>query len=193
MGNNPNYWLLYITNTWSTNGTLGSLSEGYGPAVTWGNMSWHNGSFGYDTLNRLTSANDTSWSRAFGYDAYGNMSVTGNSNVPLNGLTPTNQGGNAYNPANNRLLEAGYDEAGNMSALRALSFWYDGEGRQTQSYDAGSQTRVYYTYDADGQRVQKGVSNGPTTVYIHDAFGQLAGRIRQQRTNTSMHDLLLEL
>jgi len=31
-----------------------------------------------------------------------------------------------------------------------------------------------YSYDADGQRVQKTVSGGATTVYIHDAFGELA-------------------
>jgi RHS repeat-associated protein len=172
--NNPNYWMLYITNAWNTNGTLGSLSEGYGPQVTWGNMTWYNGSFGYDHLNRLTSAGDTGWSRTFSYDQYANMSVTSNSNVPLNGLTPVNQGTNPYNPANNRLLEANYDAAGNLGTIGALSFWYDAEGRQTQSYDAGSKTTAYYTYDADGQRVQKAVSNGPTTVYIHDAFGNLA-------------------
>ena len=62
-----------------------------------------------------------------------------------------------------------------MGTVGALSFWYDAEGRQTQSYDSDSQTRVYYySYDADGQRVQKTVSGGATTVYIHDAFGQLA-------------------
>jgi uncharacterized protein RhaS with RHS repeats len=32
---------------------------------------------------------------------------------------------------------------------------------------------VNYTYDAQGERVQK-VSSGVTTVYVHDAFGQLA-------------------
>ena len=132
VGNNPNYWLLYITNAWNTNGTLGSLSEGYGPAVTWGNMTWYNGSFGYDHVNRLTSATDTGWSRAFSYDQYANMSVTSSSNVPTNGLTPVNQGTNPYNPANNRLLEAAYDAAGNMGTVGALSFWYDAEGRETQ-------------------------------------------------------------
>jgi hypothetical protein len=47
-----------VTNAWNTNGTLGSLSEDYGPAVTWGNMPWHNGSYGCDNLNRLTSASE---------------------------------------------------------------------------------------------------------------------------------------
>jgi YD repeat-containing protein len=176
VGNNPNYWLFYVGNTWNSNSTLGLLSEGYGPGVPYANMTWHNTNYGYDPLNRLTSASDTSWSRTFFYDEYGNMSVTSNSNVPLNGLTPQilQAPHNPYNPANNRLAEANYDAAGNMSTVGALSFWYDAEGRQTQSYDAGSQVRVYYTYDADGQRVQKAVSNGPTTIYIHDAFGQLA-------------------
>jgi YD repeat-containing protein len=39
-------------------------------------------------VNRLTSATDTSWSRSFYYDEYGNMSVTGNSNVSSVGSAP---------------------------------------------------------------------------------------------------------
>lgn len=84
---------------------MGSLSEGYGPAVTWGNMTWYNGSFGYDHVNRLTSAGDAGWSRAFTSDTWGNMSVTSNSNVPRNELTPVNQGTNPYN-SNNHLVES---------------------------------------------------------------------------------------
>ena len=90
VGNSANNWLLYIVNYWNTNGALGSLIEGYGPAVTWGNMSWRGTSFGYDGLNRLTGAQDSGWIRNFRYDEFGNMSVdtNGNYNVPLNGLTP---------------------------------------------------------------------------------------------------------
>ena len=195
VGNNPNYWLFYVGNTWNSNSTLGLLSEGYGPGVPYANMTWHNTNYGYDPLNRLTAATDTSWSRNFVYDEYGNMSVTSNSNVPLNGLTPQilQAPYNPYNPANNQLLEASYDAAGNMGTVGALSFWYDAEGRQTQSYDSGSQTRVYYSYDADGQRVQKTVSNGPTTIYIHDAFGELAAEYATSATASVLHDLLLEL
>ncbi len=175
VGNNPNYWLLYITNAWNTNGTLNSLWEGYGPGVPYANMTWYNDGFGYDHLNRLTSAGDAGWSRTFTYDQYGNMSVTSNSNVPLNGLTPQILQA-PYNPynANNQLVAGAYDAAGNLGTIGALSFWYDAEGRQIQSYDAGSHTTAYYTYDADGQRVQKALSNGPTTIYIQDAFGNLA-------------------
>ena len=174
VGNSSNYWLLYVGNAWNSNGTLGNLSEGYGPAVTWGNMTWANANYQYDNANRLSGATDSHWIRNFGYDAYGNMSVTGNYNVPLNGLTPVNLGNNPYNPANNRLLEANYDAAGNLSGVGALSFWYDAEGRQTQSYDSGSQTRVYYTYDGEGNRIQKAIAGGATTVFVYDAFGTLA-------------------
>ena len=175
IGNDPNRWLLYTSHIWNGNETVGSLWEGYGSAVTWSNMTWRNTNLAYDGVNRLSAVADTSWSRTFSYDQYGNMSLTSNSNVPLNGLTPYNNGSyNPFNPANNRLLEANYDAAGNMSGVGALSFWYDAEGRQTQTYDSGSQTRVYYSYDGEGNRVQKAVSGGATTVYVHDAFGQLA-------------------
>jgi len=174
VGNNANDWLLYVGNAWNSNGTLGYLSEGYGPGVSWGNMTWANTNYQYDNANRLSGATDSHWFRNFGYDAYGNMSVTGNYNVPLNGLTPVNLGNNPYNPANNRLLEASYDAAGNMSGVGALSFWYDAEGRQTQSYDSGSQTRVYYTYDGAGYRIQKTIAGGATTVFVYDALGTLA-------------------
>ncbi|HET9790980.1 MAG TPA: hypothetical protein VFR08_06735, partial [Candidatus Angelobacter sp.] len=57
------------------NGTLQSYTAmnggpGYSQFLTF------NQTFGYDNVNRLTSANDSGhWSRNFGYDPYGNMWV----------------------------------------------------------------------------------------------------------------------
>jgi YD repeat-containing protein len=53
-------------------------------------------SFGYDKLNRLSSASEannggtgtTPWSQTYGYDAYGNRWVSANSGVPLSPFTP---------------------------------------------------------------------------------------------------------
>jgi len=67
IGNNSNYWLLYVGNAWNSNGTLGYLSEGYGPGVSWGNMIWANANYQYDNANRLTGATDSHWIRNFGY------------------------------------------------------------------------------------------------------------------------------
>ncbi len=172
IGNSPNYWLLYVQNSWNTNGTLNSMGEGYGPGVTWGNMTWLDASYGYDNLNRLTGAQDSHWIRNFGYDEYGNMAVVGNFNVGLNGLTPVNEGSSPYNAANNRLLSSGYDAAGNMTGVGTTGITYDAENRQTKACEGAS--CAYYSYDTGGQRIQIVMTGGPTTVYAHDAFGQLA-------------------
>jgi RHS repeat-associated protein len=51
---------------------------------------------------------------------------------------------------------------------------YDAENRQISAYDSASQVSETYSYDGAGQRVQKGVSGGASTVYVYDAFGRLA-------------------
>jgi hypothetical protein len=44
----------------------------------------------YDGLNRLTAASEgANWSRAFGYDAYGNMWLASGSGVPVDPFTPS--------------------------------------------------------------------------------------------------------
>ncbi len=75
-------------------------------------VGWFSQSVSYDGVNRLTAASDSGgWSRSFAYDAWGNMSVTGNSGVPLYGTTPYSSNGyNPYNSANNRLLSGGYEQ-----------------------------------------------------------------------------------
>jgi len=82
IANNPNNYMYVSQYTWNTNGTLGSAQKGFGPPSTWSSLTWYNQTYGYDGLNRLTSAQDangsnTNWSRNFSYDEYGNMSVTG--------------------------------------------------------------------------------------------------------------------
>ncbi len=152
------------------NGNLQSYSE-FNNGV-----GWFSQSVSYDGVNRLTAASDSGgWSRSFGYDAWGNMSVTGNNGVPLYGTTPYSSNGyNPYNSGSNRLLSGGYDAAGNQTALGSISVQYDAESRQNQTNDSNSQLQVNYYYDGEGQRVQKNVYGGAASVYVYDAFGQLA-------------------
>ncbi len=176
--NSGTNWFVILQGQWNQNGTLATTTEGYGPNVQWGGMAWFTLNYGYDALNRLTSAGDSGWTRKFQYDEFGNMAVAyqGNSGVPLNSLTPYNNSGsyNPYNPANNRLLEATYDAAGNTKTLgSAQTFSYDAEERMTQAAVAGTTTN--YGYDAEGSRIQKAVVGGATTVYVKDDFGRLAG------------------
>ena len=87
--------------------------------------------YGYDNVNRISSSSETasgstSWSRRFGYDQFGNMWVTANSGVSLNGLTPTS---NIF--SNNQASNSTYNAAGNVTVLgpSGTQITYDAENR----------------------------------------------------------------
>ena len=132
-------------------------------------------SYGYDTVNRLTAASDSSgWSRQFGYDAWGNMWVTSNSGVTLAGNTPTSN--NAYN-GNNQIAATSYDNAGNTFSVNGFTLGYDAENRQVTATEQPSLGggQELYLYDGAGQRVEK-IAPAGNTIYVYDAFGQLAAQ-----------------
>lgn len=132
--------------------------------------------FAYDTLNRLTSAQNSGsdcsktvlngkteyWGNSYGYDAWGNLinkttTKCGAENLQLTALT------------NNQLSGYDYDSAGNMISdpTDGLTLAYDAETRITGA------SGYTYTYDADGNRVKK--SNGTTgTLYWYMSPGIVA-------------------
>ncbi len=74
----------------------------------------------------------------------------------------------------NHLRNAGYDLVGNQTSVGSLQIGYDAENRQRSLTDAPDRSvSVQYEYDGDGNRVTKSSLAG-TTVYVYDAFGQLA-------------------
>jgi RHS repeat-associated protein len=107
----------------------------------------------YDELNRVSTAKTTatsgtySWGLQFGYDPWANLlstSVTQGSAYSLS----------VYADGSNRIHSTGstftYDAAGNLTADPVnSSYTYNAEGELTSA--AG----VTYTYDGDGDRVQK--------------------------------------
>jgi RHS repeat-associated protein len=137
-------------------------------------------SFGYDSLNRLTSAgasggNDGIYGpESYSYDpTTGNLAIKAgvsysylaqNSNCPDGALSKahavTTAGANAYC----------YDRNGNMVrrniGLDTYNLAYDAENRLTQVSGAATAT---FGYDGDGQRVI-GTEGGATTVYIGNYF-----------------------
>jgi RHS repeat-associated protein len=158
----------------SNNGNLPSQTVTHNGPNFSGNPLTFSPSYGYDALNRLTSATEGSnWSQSYGYDQYGNMWLTGSSgSQPAQNLMPNSQ--SAYSTANNnRLAAATYDAAGNQQSYSTYAMTYDGESRQTQVYDNASGSTFSYGYDGVGTRVSKTVA-GVTTQYVHDAFGNLA-------------------
>jgi RHS repeat-associated protein len=126
--------------------------------------------FTYDSINRLTAANEAGgWSQGYNYDAFGNL--TGGAATGIAAAFP-----GSISATNNQITDPGwsYDPAGNVKAgPAATSITYDAENRQV-SYTPAGLAAASYLYDGKGRRVRKIESNGATTTYVYDAMGQLA-------------------
>ncbi|MEK6762401.1 MAG: RHS repeat-associated core domain-containing protein [Nitrospirota bacterium] len=124
--------------------------------------------FGYDTLDRLTTASHPllGTPRTFAYDPVGNRTT----------------GGSVVNAGNQLTADAThsyqYDDNGNLTRKTLLAtgnftqYTYDPENRLTKVEDfvAGNPTPAFtstYRYDGLGRRIEK-VANGQTKRYIYD-------------------------
>ena len=125
-------------------------------------------SFGYDTLDRLTSASHPllGTPQSFAYDPVGNRTT----------------GGSVVNAGNQLTADAAhayqYDDNGNLTRKTLLAtgnftqYTYDAENRlvKVEDFVAGNPTPAFtstYRYDGLGRRIEK-VANGQTTRYIYD-------------------------
>jgi YD repeat-containing protein len=162
-------------------GTLLTLGFTYGTSNNNGNVQSqtitlpglaNTQTYGYtDGVNRLTSFSETTGqaNQTYGYDAFGNRTVSGW--IPYSGQTPT-----TGSPFPNNQWAAGsgvtYDAAGNQTAITSASrlFTYDAENRQTTA--TVNSVATNYVYDGDGRRVQKTVGTTVTT-FVYDAAGHL--------------------
>ena len=135
-------------------------------------------SFGYDWLDQLTSVGDGQYSRAYAYDAIGNMTSFAGSAYTYSSTQPhavTAAHGNSY----------AYDANGNQTtrtmALCAhcvnggvtYDVAFDDENRLT-AVKQGSTLIGEFVYDAGGSRVV-GTVNGMTTLYIGGVYEWQAG------------------
>ena len=124
--------------------------------------------FGYDTLDRLTSASHPllGTPQAFAYDPVGNRTT----------------GGTVVNAGNQLTADANfayqYDDNGNLTRKTFLAtgnfsqYTYDAENRLTkvEEFAAGNPTPAFtstYRYDGLGRRIEK-VANGQTKRYVYD-------------------------
>lgn len=175
----------------STNSSVFQLEYGYGTSNNNGNLASQSlhipggptltQTYGYDSLNRLESAQEANgasqtWKQAYTYDVYGNRNFdTNNTNIP----TPlTNL---IISPANNRLdrTAAGqtlidYDDAGNLTRdVSGSTYAYDAENRLV-GYNGGNPLTggTSYHYDGNGNRVKK-VTPTATTIFVYDFTGKL--------------------
>jgi RHS repeat-associated protein len=140
-------------------------------------------SFGYDTLNRLTSGAITSASNqnpyyCWSFDAFGNRTNESSSSqsfqtgtgtpcqpaaaatLSTDITTPNNLNQIASTNARGVTAMPQYDAAGNMQNDGLNQYLYDGEGRvcavASPSLSGGPAVWTQYLYDADGNRVAKG-------------------------------------
>jgi RHS repeat-associated protein len=130
-------------------------------------------SYGYDSLNRLTSVYDKPFNgnpdfyQSYSYDRFGNRTVDANNTWNA----PAPQFG--VNPATNRLTapagySMSYDAAGNL-VNDSYSAYGSPTGQQTRYYDAenrmvsaqiNSSQSAAYTYDGEGRRVKRNAGTG---------------------------------
>jgi RHS repeat-associated protein len=162
-----------------SNSSCSSLSSGFGYDCE-GNVlnysdsvmgTWsavNNGTSGYTSLNQLASATLTpagytgalqmNWS----YDSFGNRTsenFSGNTNLSV----PT--GSSATYNTNNQVQSTslmlggplGYDLAGNVVQDNQNKYFYDPEGRICEVQNLLTGTMTGYLYDAEGNRVAKGI------------------------------------
>ncbi len=144
-----------------------SIAYSYGTTANNGNVQsiTYNGgglsysqSFGYDSLNRLTTASENggaNWSQTNGYDRYGNRWIDlGGGNQSL------------YFTAGNQITGSSYDAAGNLLNDGTHSYVYDAENKISKVDNVNANV-----YDGEGQRVRKLV--GENLRFVYGIGGQL--------------------
>ena len=124
--------------------------------------------FAYDALNRITSGSSAaasgalSWGETYGIDRWGNLMIS-----PMGGKAHGGLFQHAGN-VNNQATGLGYDAAGNLTNYTATDqYVYDPENR------IQSTAGVTYTYDADGNRVEKS-GGSVSALYWYGAPGIIA-------------------
>ena len=159
--------------------------DGVGNVTGYNDSVMGNWGFGYDSLNRLSNANASSGSYSdnsicWSYDSFGNRLQQEISSAPFQSGSG---GANLCNPqpsasvttdlasynANNQITSTnargvtaipGYDASGSMTSDGANTYLYDAEGRicaVASTPVPGMTAMTGYLYDADGNRVAKGI------------------------------------
>ena len=118
--------------------------------------------YAYDRLSRLTSAQDTAGSRAYGYDPAGNRTSAGATTYTYDRADRmTTAGGAAVT----------VDANGNLTAKGADTFGFDQANRLVSATVGGSSET--YTYDGDGNRATRRIGGNPAIQYVTDPTGAL--------------------
>jgi RHS repeat-associated protein len=134
------------------------ISDSSNSALTW--------TYGYDVLDRLTSATTSAITDGWTYDANGNqLTQTGSTPNTFSVSSASNQ----LSAITGTLTRSySYDAAGHTTGYGSLAFTYNDRGR----VEAANSTD--YLYNALGQMIEKSSSSG-TTMFMQDESGHLLG------------------
>jgi YD repeat-containing protein len=138
-----------------------------------GNISsiadWREGysqTFGYDALDRLTSASGIYGSLTYTYDAHGNRQTA-------NGGTYSYDPGNLFRLQSiNGSYNLQYDANGNLRGGFPGQYDYTPDNLLSVSTISGGAT-TRFTYDSDAWRLKKSIDGGTTYYYVRGPNGQL--------------------
>lgn len=127
-------------------------------------------SFVYAAVGRLVQSDANGIRRNYEYDAYGNRTKCRQS------VGTANEGdcqmGLTINPANNRIREATYDDAGNVTALGGHTYTYDALNMQAR--DQWGTLAREYIYTADDERIAVyDVGTGTWRWTVRDVSGKV--------------------
>lgn len=126
--------------------------------------------YGYDLLDRLTSAVGTTINQSWTYDTNGNRLGESGGAPSTYTISGSSNRITAVTGALNRTYT--HDAAGNITSDGTLSFSYDDAGRMVSAVTAGG--NATYVPNALGQRVKKAAPGG-TTYFVYDEAGHLLG------------------
>jgi len=129
-----------------------------------------NQGYGYDLLDRLTSATGTALNQSWTYDANGNQLTQGGSQASTFTVSSTS---NRLNSVSGNLTRTyGYDSAGNPTSDGTVTYTYDDSGRMVSATKTGVTTT--YSINALGQRIRK-TTGGVPTYFVYDEAGHMLG------------------
>ena len=127
--------------------------------------------YGYDALDRLTSAVTPATPFAYSYDAVGNrLSKTTGTAKDIYSYAPTSNRIAAITPASGPARSFSFDANGSTVADGINTYSYDPRGRMVGAMSGAGETS--YRVNALGQRVRKTNDNGDT-VFHYDKAGRL--------------------
>jgi RHS repeat-associated protein len=173
----------------TNNGNITAQQHWAPPDDAHNNYSYTQQNYTYDSLNRLSSMNETlngaanpSLTQSYGYDRFGNRNISSASGSGVNNqqtwIDPSNNRLYALSDQNvsdpeERLIR--YDAAGNQKADYYSPNWqgtrsYDAENRMKAATDT-NQTSTY-VYDGDGNRIKR-IVNTMETWQVYGIGGEL--------------------